>query len=80
MHVGWSLASREGTTFDNNAYFTPYELAKFDPAAEGFEPIKVDLTPKAAVAQVAGPVTVEEGKRLYLFMGCLACHSTDRGV
>ncbi len=77
MRVGWSLAAREGTNFDNNAYFTPYELAKFDPLAEGFDPIKVDLTPKAAVAPVAGPVSVDEGKRLYLFMGCLACHSTD---
>jgi cytochrome c551/c552 len=77
MRVGWSLASRQGTTFDNNAYFTPYELAKFDPLAEGFEKIAVDLTPKAAVAQVAGPVSVEEGKRLYQFLGCLACHSTD---
>ncbi len=77
MRVGWSLASREGATFDNNAYFTPYELAKFDPAAEGFGKIAVDLTAKAATAPVAGPVSVEEGKRVYLLYGCMACHSTD---
>ena len=77
MRVGWSLASREGTAFDNNAYFTPYELAKFDPEAEAFGKIAVDLTPKAAAVPIAGPVSVEEGKRVYLLYGCMACHSTE---
>jgi mono/diheme cytochrome c family protein len=77
MRVGWSLSSRDGATSDNNAYFTPRELARFDPSAEGFEKITVDLTPKAAVAKAAGPVSVEEGKRVYQMFGCMACHSTD---
>ncbi len=77
MRVGWSLISREGAVSENNAYFTPRELAKFDPVAEGFEKISVDLTPKAAVAQASGPVSVEEGRRVYQMFGCMACHSTD---
>lgn len=77
MRVGWSLVARNGATSDSNAHFTPHELAPFDPEKEGFGKITVDLTPKAAVAKTAGPVTVEEGKRVYLMFGCMACHSTD---
>ncbi|HYR57277.1 MAG TPA: c-type cytochrome, partial [Chthoniobacteraceae bacterium] len=77
MRVGWSLVSRDGAASDNNAYFTPHELAHFEPEKEGFESITVDLTPKAAVAKASGPVSVEEGKRVYQMFGCMACHSTD---
>ena len=77
MRVGWSLVSQTGASSDDNAYFSPSELAHFDPVAEGFGRISVDLTPKAAVAKAAGPVNVEEGKRVYLMFGCMACHSTD---
>ena len=77
MRVGWSLATAEGLKTDENAYFTPYELAKFDPKAEGFGAITVDLTPKAAVAKAAAPATPEEGERIYKMMGCMACHATD---
>ncbi|MBI5397467.1 MAG: hypothetical protein HZA91_19385 [Verrucomicrobia bacterium] len=77
LRVGWSLATADGAKFEENAYTTPYELAKFDPRAEGFGDIKVDLTPRAAVAQAAGPVNAEEGRRVYRLMGCVACHSID---
>jgi cytochrome c2 len=80
MRIGWSLATPEGAKVEDNAYFTPYELAKFDPAAEGFGDITVDLTPRAAVAKAAAPVSVEEGRRLYQLMGCMACHATDDSV
>ncbi len=74
LRVGWSLATAAGAAFDDNAYTTPYELAKFDPKAEGFGDITIDLTPRAAVAQVAGPVSVEEGQRLSQMFACVACH------
>ena len=77
LRVGWSLATQRGTRFEANAYTTPYELAAFDPRAEGFGDIAVDLTPRAALAQAAGPVTVGEGQRLYQLFGCVACHSAD---
>jgi len=77
LRVGWSLATADGTRFEDNAYTTPYELAAFDPRAEGFGDIAVDLTPRAALAQAAGPLTVEEGQRLYQLFGCVACHSAD---
>jgi cytochrome c2 len=77
MRVGWSLATAEGLKTDENAYFTPYELAKFDPKAEGFGAIKVDLTPRATIAKVSAPATPEEGERIYKMMGCMACHTTD---
>jgi mono/diheme cytochrome c family protein len=75
LRVGWSLATADGTNFEENAYTTPYELAKFDPKAEGFGELTIDLTPRAAVAQAAGPVTVEEGKRLAQLFACVACHN-----
>ncbi len=66
-----------GIAFEGNAYTTPYELAKFDPQAEGFGDIAVDLTPRAATAQSAAPATAEEGRRLAQMFGCAACHSQE---
>jgi glucose/arabinose dehydrogenase/mono/diheme cytochrome c family protein len=80
LRVGWSLATAAGQRFDENAYTTPYELAKFDPKAEGFGDITVDLTPRPVVAQAAGPVSAEEGSRLAQMFGCIACHGSDQGA
>jgi mono/diheme cytochrome c family protein len=77
MRLGWSLAATDGSKVENNAYFTPYVLTKFDSAKEGFGDITVDLNPRAAVAQVEVAPTAEEGQRLYQLMGCMACHATD---
>ncbi len=77
LRVGWSLATAAGQSFDDNAYTTPYELAQFDPRAEGFDDLTVDLTPRAAVAQVATPVSLEEGQRLALLFACTACHAAE---
>lgn len=78
MRIGWALAAKDGTKLSQNAYFTPHELTPFDPSAEGFDKIDIDLTPRAAVlAAVKTPITVEEGQRISELMGCVACHSTD---
>lgn len=77
MRIGWGLKSVEGLKAENTAYFTPWELAKFDGEKEGFGNIKVDLTPRAATAVVQVKPTAEEGARLYQMFGCMACHSTD---
>jgi cytochrome c2 len=77
MRVGWSLATSDGTKFQDTAYFTPDELPKFSPQAEGFGEITVDLTPRAAPVKADTPVSVEEGMRLYKAYGCIACHAVD---
>jgi cytochrome c2 len=77
MRVAWALATRDGAPFEQNAYFTPYELVHFNPTAAGFAPITVDLTPRTAKVDAATPVTAEEGKRIAELMGCVACHSAD---
>jgi mono/diheme cytochrome c family protein len=77
MRLGWSLATSKGTAFENSAYFTPYELPAFDPIAEGFAAMTVDLSPRALAATKATPITVEEGRRVSQLFGCIACHSTD---
>jgi cytochrome c2 len=77
MRIGWALATKEGAGFQQNAYFTPYEMARFVPAAEGFADLAVDLTPRLAHAGPATPVSAEEGKRVAELMGCVACHSPD---
>ncbi len=77
MRLGWGIRSADQAALTNSVYFTPYELAAFDPVKEGFGTIKVDLTPrKAKVAKEEKP-TVAEGKRLYEMTGCMACHSID---
>jgi glucose/arabinose dehydrogenase/mono/diheme cytochrome c family protein len=80
MRIGWSLETEAGAAFDQNAYFTPYELSRFNAAAEGFAPTTVDLTPRAARVAAATPVTAAEGQRLAALMGCVACHSVDGTV
>lgn len=77
MRVGWSLATADHAKFGETAYFTPRELVKFDPSAEGFGPIEVDLTPRAAAPRLTIKASVEEGERIYKMMGCMACHAAD---
>jgi cytochrome c2 len=75
LRVGWSILSAEAARMEGNAYTTPYELVRFDPAAEGFADTKVNLTPRSSAEERATPVTVEEGRRLSEVLGCVACHS-----
>jgi len=79
LRLGWALSTAEGRTFSNNAYTTPYELAKFDPAAEGFGTLAVDLSPREASKTAAVPVSVDEGKRLSQLFACVACHAVEKG-
>jgi mono/diheme cytochrome c family protein len=75
LRVGWSLATAEGRTFSDNVYTTPYEFAKFDPRAEGFGAIAIDLTPRtAAPVAAAAPPSAEEGQRVAQLFACVACH------
>jgi cytochrome c2 len=78
LRVDWSLATAEGKEFSGSAHTTPYELIHFDPKAEGFGDIMVDLTPRAAAAASAAPITVEEGKRVAQAFSCIACHATEK--
>jgi cytochrome c2 len=75
LRIGWALASAAGAEMRQNAYTTPYEFTKFDPVAEGFGPLEIDLTPRAAAAKKAEVVSADEGKRLATMFGCIACHS-----
>jgi mono/diheme cytochrome c family protein len=77
MRLGWALRNESGQPFEHNAYFTAHALSPFDPAAEGFKPFTVDLTPRTAPAADATPITAAEGERIAQLMGCVACHSTD---
>jgi mono/diheme cytochrome c family protein len=75
LRVAWSLKSAAGQAFQDSAYTTPYRLAAFDPVAEGFGNLAVDLTPRQLAAQKAAPVSAEEGRRLSQLYGCAACHA-----
>lgn len=75
LRMGWALTTAVGGAFTGDASTTVYQLAAFDSVREGFGEIKVDLTPRVAVAEAAGPVTVEEGKRLAQLFACVACHA-----
>jgi cytochrome c2 len=77
MRIGWSLATATRQPFQGDAYFTPYDLSRFDPQADGFGAISIDLTPRVATAGGSGPVSAEEGRRLFQAYGCIACHETE---
>jgi cytochrome c2 len=75
LRIGWSLETEAGKSFEENAYTTLYSLPDFDPVREGFGKLTVDLTPRKAVSRDTGPISIEEGEKLYQLMGCVACHS-----
>ncbi|MBT5813358.1 MAG: c-type cytochrome [Opitutales bacterium] len=75
LRIGWSLATEDGKAFEENAYTTPYSLPNFDPINEGFGKLSVDLTPREIIETQDGPISIEEGERLYKLKGCIACHS-----
>ena len=79
MQIGWSLATAGGKTFQDIAYFTPYQLPEFAPAREGFGELTVNLSPRAPAvkADSAPPASAAEGARLSQLYGCTACHATD---
>lgn len=77
MRLGWALTTSDGVNFEQNTYFTPHELTHFNPEAEGFEPITVDLTRRTLQAAATTPITAQEGHRVAELMGCVACHSSD---
>ena len=77
MRIGWTLATADGTVFQESASFTPYELSPFNPEAEGFGKLTVDLSPKTEGASASGPVSAEEGRLVYERYGCIACHARD---
>ena len=80
MRLAWSLGTAAGKAFQESAYFTPYELATFDPIKEGFGDISIDLSPRATTVAAAAPVNAEEGRRLYQLYGCMACHSIENAA
>jgi cytochrome c2/glucose/arabinose dehydrogenase len=77
MRIGWTLATAGGTVFQDSASFTPYELTTFNPEAEGFGKLTVDLSPKTETARASGPVSAEEGRLVYERYGCIACHARE---
>ena len=77
LRIGWALTTTDGKPVENNAYTTPYSLPQFDPVSEGFGGIEIDLTPRERALPETTPVSIDEGRRVYNMMGCVACHSTD---
>jgi mono/diheme cytochrome c family protein len=53
MRISWSLATAAGAKFQETAYFTPYDLPAFNPQAEGFRDLTVDLSPRSAAVSAS---------------------------
>jgi glucose/arabinose dehydrogenase/mono/diheme cytochrome c family protein len=77
MRLAWSLTTADGQPFQDSAYFTPYELVRFEPRDEGFGDLSVDLSPRPVAAEGATTVSAAEGRRIYQLYGCMACHAID---
>jgi len=77
MRVGWSLRSMTGRAFEQNVYFTPRELIRFDAEVEGFETLRAVGTLADRPGSAVAVASAEEGRRLAEVMGCAACHSVD---
>ena len=77
MRVGWTLATADGRDPGDRVLHAVRAVTKFDPRAEGFGDITVDLTPRTTAAAGPAVVSADEGRRVYERYGCMACHSTD---
>ncbi|BCS31126.1 hypothetical protein TBR22_A03260 [Luteitalea sp. TBR-22] len=82
LKVAWTLKARDGREVKGEAYTTPYALEPFNPRAEGFGDITLDLTRREAPVGpvVAAAPTVDEGREVFVRYGCLACHAPERGA
>jgi cytochrome c2 len=82
LKLGWTLRARDGRAVAGEAYTTPYALDAFNPRAEGFGDVVLDLTrrepPRAPAA--AAVASADEGREVFVKYGCLACHATERGT
>ena len=52
-------------------------MPRFNPSAEGFGDLRVNLSARHAAVKADAPVSAVEGKRLYQAYGCIACHAVD---
>jgi hypothetical protein len=77
MRLSWSLKTADGMTFQDTAYFTPYDLPAFEARAEGFADRAVHLAPRRRAVDISAPVSAQEGRRLYQSYGCIACHAIE---
>ena len=63
MRISWSLATAAGAKFQETAYFTPYDLPAFNPQAEGFRDLTVDLSPRSAAVSASAVKTPRARQR-----------------
>jgi len=77
LQVSYDLKLKQGRSFLDRVYTTPYELITFEPTKEGFAPLAVDLTLKPVTESKAKQASVEEGRQLSERYGCIACHNID---
>ena len=80
LKISWSISTPAGQDVRDDAYTTVYELPSFDPQAEGFGPIQIDLTQRASTAESVQPVNALEGRKVAEAYACIACHATERGI
>ena len=83
LEVGWTVRSAAGRVVEGKAYTTPYALQPFDPRAEGFGDLVLDLTrrePPRPAPEPVREISVDEGRAVFVKYGCLACHATERGT
>ena len=81
LAVSYELKSASGQLFSNAAYLTLHHTWPLDLEKEGFSGL--DLAKLAANAKDQQPSpqkikpTIERGAKVYLAIGCAACHSVD---
>ena len=77
MRVGWSLATADGTTFQESASFTPYELRDVRSAGGRLRRTHRRSRAEDHVARASATVSADQGRRSYERSGCMACHAID---
>ena len=79
--MSYELQSASGQLFSNAAYLTLHHTSSLDLEKEGFSGLNLaKLAPNAKDQQPSAQKikpTIERGAKVYLAIGCAACHSVD---
>lgn len=82
MQLSYQIKAADGTTMDDQFWFTVHHLEDMNLVAEGFKDVDtenlfVDVEHQVTTKNNVKEVSIERGKQLFERLGCRGCHTID---